>query len=885
MTSENTSDKSPSLPHFIKALQDTQLNEFEKTKSGREVVQHFTHYQFLQFENGSHVAELIKERANFVDQILKKLWHTFIDDENTSLIAVGGYGRGELHPYSDVDLLIISDDPMRHQEAFSTFITFLWDIGFEVGQSIRTLEQCFEEGLDDVTTATNLLEARWITGAYESFEALQQLWSKPDFWPTKTFYQAKKNEQEQRHKRFNETVYQLEPNLKESPGGLRDLHTIFWVAKRYFRVQSIHELVQKQFLTPEEFVQIEAANKYLNRVRFALHHMRKRREDRLLFDNQRLIAEKFGFKDNPEKMAVEQFMSGYYRNVQTVVKLNEILMQHFRERLFEQQEKNIEQINPRFCLINGYLDIRHPEVFAQNPTALLEVFIVLQALPAAKGLRSNAIRSVRNHLHLIDHSFRNDPINKALFLEIFRQPAGINAAVKRMHSYGILGAYMPVFQKITGLMQFNIFHAYTVDDHTILVIRNLRRFFVLKFAYEFPTAHQIAQTICKPEILFLAALFHDIAKGRNGAHEILGAEDTREFCAHHNLAKRDAKLIEWLVRHHLDFSHVAQRKDISDPKIIQEFAELVDNQSRLDHLYLLTVADVCATSDDVWNDWKNSLFLELYNETSSMLRQNEDAPKSKAKKALKTQESAKASLSKLELKPAQYQEFWDSFIYSDFFSRQTPADVARLTKTLYQHQYDVENWVQVSPKSSRGASELVIYMHDRDFLFANIAHSLDRQKFDIMEARIFSTNDDKTLVLMYFLERDQHEIIQATQCQTIESRILQDLVKPLPETPVSNYPSYLDRRIRCFETPTQISFHKINKHKTELYISTQDRPGLLARIGFSLKKCNIRLHDAKIHTVGEKAEDVFIISDTQNLAIDSKPLQRELENAIIDLLD
>ncbi|WP_240693140.1 [protein-PII] uridylyltransferase [Thiomicrorhabdus indica] len=875
----------PSLPHFISALQDSNLKVFEKTKSGREVVQHFTHYQFSQFENGSHVAELIKERANFVDQILKKLWQTFIEDPNTSLIAVGGYGRGELHPYSDVDLLIIADDPMQHQEAFSTFITFLWDIGFEVGHSIRSLEDCFQEGLDDVTTATNLLEARWITGSYEPFEQLQQLWSKPDFWPTKTFFKAKKNEQEQRHKRFNETVYQLEPNLKESPGGLRDLHTIYWIAKRYFRVQSIHELVQKKFLTPEEFVQIEAANKYLNRVRFALHHMKKRREDRLLFDNQRLIAETFGYHDNPEKMAVEQFMSGYYRNVQTVVKLNEILMQHFHERLFESDKKSIQNINPRFCLINGYLDIRHPNVFAQNPTALLEVFIVLQALKEAKGLRSNAIRSLRNHLHLINDSFRNDPINKALFLEIFRQPAGINAAVKRMHSYGILGAYLPVFQKISGLMQFNIFHAYTVDDHTILVIRNLRRFFVDHFAYEFPTAHQIAQTICKPEILFIAALFHDIAKGRNGAHEILGAEDTRQFCEQHNLPQKDANLIEWLVRHHLDFSHVAQRKDLSDPKIIKEFAELVDTQARLDHLYLLTVADVCATSDDVWNDWKNSLFLELYNETSNMLQLNEDAPKSKAKKALKTQEVAKATLSKMELKPSQYKTFWESLTESEFFSRQTHADVARLTKILYQHQMGSDNWVQVSPKSSRGASELVIYMNDRDFLFANIAHSLDRQKFDIMEARIFSTTDDKTLVLMYFLDRDTHEIINQDSCDTIESRILEDLIKPLPESPANAYPSYLSRRIRCFETPTQISFHKINKHKTELYISTQDRPGLLARIGLALKQCNIRLHDAKIHTVGEKAEDVFIISDTQDLAIEDKEVQRMLENAIIDLLD
>lgn len=875
--------KTPSLPQFITALQDPDLKVFEKTQSGREVVKYFTEYQFHQYENHSPVAELIKERANFVDQILKKLWQTYIPEDAATLVAVGGYGRGELHPYSDVDLLIICDKPMDYQEAFSTFITFLWDIGFDVGHSIRSLDDCFHEALDDVTTATNLLESRWITGGYEPFQALKSLWRRKDFWPTKSFFKAKVKEQEKRHQRFNDTVYQLEPNIKESPGGLRDIHNLSWVAKRYFRVHSIHELVQKQFLTPEEFVQIEAAIKYLNRIRFTLHYLKRRREDRLLFDNQRVIAEAFGYEDTPEKMAVEQFMSGYYRNVQTVVKLNEILLQHFHEKLFDDKQPKIEEINTRFRLINGYLDIKHPNVFHDYPTALLEVFIVLEVLPQAKGLRSNAIRSISNHLHLIDEQFRQDPINKALFLEIFRQPRGINAAVKRMHSYDILSAYLPNFKKISGLMQFNIFHAYTVDDHTILVIRNLRRFFVAEFVYEFPTAHQIARSICKPEILFLAGLFHDIAKGREGDHEILGAVDAREFCQNHNLPVADSNLIEWLVRYHLEFSHTAQRKDLSDPNIIREFAELVQTQQRLDHLYLLTVADVCATSDDVWNDWKNSLFLELYNETSSMLSQTEDAPKSKAKKALRTQEVAKDLLLKMGIKPAQYQWFWDSLLDSEFFSRQTPNEVAHITYRLFKLKDTKKNWVEVEAESSRGASELMIYMQDRDYLFANIANSLDKQKLDVMEARIYSTNDQKTLVLMYFLNRNDHLAIDPESTRELQDKIEKDLLIENIEPSRKN--KVLNRRISCFETPTQITFNKINNSRTELYISTQDMPGLLARIGLALKSCNIRLLDAKIHTVGEKAEDVFIISDTENLAITQTEKKRALENAIIDKLN
>ncbi|WP_319379727.1 [protein-PII] uridylyltransferase [Thiomicrorhabdus sp.] len=855
----------PSLPHFINALNNPELDHRERSAAGREVLKRFIDYQFRQYDDGAPVANLIKERATFVDQLLKKIWKSFICNERAVLIAVGGYGRGELHPYSDIDLLILCEEPDHNQEPISAFITFLWDIGFDVGHSIRSVEECIEEGSQDVTIATNLLEARWITGDYTRYQALQEIWRHKNFWGNKAFFQAKYEEQLARHKRFNDTIYQLEPNIKESPGGLRDIQMIYWVAKRKFQAKSINELVQRNFLTTEEFLEIEAASKYLNRIRFALQHLKKRREDRLLFEHQQSIAESFGYEDNPDKMAVEQFMSGYYRNVQNVVKLNEILLQHFREEFFEEHLPVMKPINSRFYLINGYLDIVHPQVFSDNPTALLEVFIVLESLQEVQGLRSNAIRSIRDHLHLINDEFRRDPINKALFMEIFRQPKGINAAVKRMHGYGILGAYLPVFKKISGLMQFNIFHAYTVDDHTILVIRNLRRFFVDEFSYEFPTAHQIAKTICRPELLFLAGLFHDIAKGRKGAHEILGAEDALEFAQNHNLSKKDAELISWLVRYHLEFSHVAQKKDLSDPKVINQFAELMQDQEHLDYLYLLTVGDVCATSNDVWNDWKNSLFLELYNETSNRLAQQSDAPKSKAKKALQTQEKAKEILTKKTLGADSYQKLWDSLSASEFFSRQSSADVARITEKLYRLDKH-ETHIFVRSQSIRGASELMIYMPDRDYLFAYIANALDHLGLDVMEARIFSTNDGMTLVLMYFLEREAHQRIDSqaeiTVAETIRNQLNQDTLLPVMSS------ARLNRRMRCFETPTEIIFNHLTEKRSELVLNTKDVPGLLARIGQALMECNIRLHDAKIMTVGEKAEDVFVISDIHGMAID-----------------
>ncbi len=870
-------------PHttlFIQALNNQ--NQPEIIKSGRHVLTEFLNHQFTLYENGIAVSELIKERSNFIDQLLKSIWSHYMSSKTATLIAVGGYGREELHPYSDIDLLILSENIQEHQEPLSNFITLLWDLGFDVGSAIRTVEDCFDAGLEDVTTATNILESRWITGHYQHFERLQSIWNHPKFWPSKAFFQAKYTEQENRHKRFNETVYQLEPNIKESPGGLRDIQTIYWVAKRHFNATSINELVQRNFLSTEEFIEIETAYKQLNRIRFALQHLKKRREDRLQFDLQQSIAESFGYTDTSEKMAVEQFMSHYYRNVHSIVKLNEILLQHFREILFDDQ-KVTENINRHFNIVNQQIEIKDPNLFTHNPTSLLEVFIILETLPNVTGLRSKTIRAIRDHLHLIDDDFRKDPINKALFIEIFRQPKGVNAAVKRMHSYGILSAYLPAFQSITGLMQFNIFHAYTVDAHTVLVIRNLRRFFIEEFTYEFPTAHQIAKHLCKPEILFLAGLFHDIAKGRGGHHEQLGAKDAIQFSITHHLPKKDGQMIYWLVLNHLEFSGTAQRKDLSNPEVIHQFAQLVKDQEHLDYLYLLTVADVCSTSDSVWNDWKNALFLTLYNETSKALSLSKKQPADRTKKALNTQEKARELLAKKSIRPAQYKPFWSSMAQSEFFSRQNAPDVARITQQLYNADHN-KTHLFIQTQKHLGATELMIYMKDRDFLFAHITHALDLLGLTVVEARIFSSTDQMTMLIMYFLDRENMSFIDPERHQEVTEKIQQQLIKPDIENHFLANTTQA-RRIRCFETPTEFIFNTLNKQRTELHITTKDIPGLLSKIGQALKLCNIRLHDAKIHTVGEKAEDVFIISDTHNRAITDPHLKERFSAELIDLIE
>jgi len=846
----------------------------------RQLIKTFNEAQFNQFDAKQEIEHLLSQRSAFIDQILKEVWKNMMPpslSEHAGLIAVGGYGREEMQPYSDVDILILCENPDDHQEVFSQFITFLWDLGFQVGQAIRSFQETIDAAKEDISTATNLLEARWICGDYEGFQKLQLIWKSKQFWPSQAFFEAKLNEQEMRHNRFNNAMYQLEPNVKESPGGLRDVQNLLWVAKRHFNANSLQDLVAHAFISNEEFHQIKETYSFLNKVRFALHKLKKRHEDRLLFDNQQKVAKMLGFDETDEQQAVEAFMSVYYQNVRIVAKLNELLLQHFQEDIFHQGEDIIIKINPRFRVINHYLDVHNETLFQKNPTALLEIFIILEAhKQSILGIRSRTIRLIRNHLGLIDDEFRNDPINQALFIEIFRQPQGVHSAVSRMHSYGILEAYLPDFQHIVGLMQFNIFHAYTVDIHTIMVIRNMRRFFISEHAYEFPTASQIAKHLCKPEILILAGLFHDIGKGCGGSHEVVGAKMTIDFSQKHHLSKNDAKLLYWLVRTHLDFSAVAQSKDLSDPEIIANFAKLVETQERLDYLYLLTIADVLATSKEVWNEWKNSLFLQLYRSTSQYLDQAENTPKTRANLALRNQEKARELLAQRDIKVAKFQTLWNQFSETLFFSHQSANEIARITKLLCQANMEEIN-VSAKGASRKGASELIIYMPGKDFLFAQFTYILDKMNLNIVEAKTYSGKNDMTLVLIYFFDQNNEPINDQEKLDRIAQTLQTKLAEPIPDN-MTYKPE--QRRIRCFDMPTEITFKQTNKKFTELTLNTKDIPGLLAKIGQVFKRCEIRVHDAKIHTIGEKAEDVFLITNLENKPILAKALLDQLEETL-----
>ncbi len=872
------------IDDFIATLKDSDTKHV--FSAGRELLESFSQHQYQQFDSGIEVKELLLERSNFTDQLLVQLWQHFFPEQaqvSLTIFAVGGYGRRELQPYSDIDILIFGEDYQQYEEQISKFITLLWDIGFKVGHAVRNLAETIEEAKLDVSTATNLIESRFVTGAVNNIRHIQSLWEEGGIWPSIQFFEAKLEEQIARHNRFQNTIYQLEPNVKESPGGLRDIHSIFWIAKRHYNASSIQELVQYGFINEAEYQEISDAFDYLNEVRFTLHRLKKRSEDRLLLEHQQLLAEKKGLAFEIITQTVEAYMKPYYQKTQNVAKLNEILIQHFKEEIFNASKNEVVNINPRFQLVNNYLDVRKDNLFNKNPTALLEIFIILENQnELIQGIRSRTIRLIRNNLDQIDQQFRNDPINKALFLEIFRQPQGVNASLKRMHSYGILGAYLPAFGKITGLMQFNIFHAYTVDEHTLLVIRSLRRFFIDEYAYEFPTAHKIATELCKPEILLLSGLFHDIAKGRDGEHEQVGAIDAKLFAEHHNLSQKDTELLSWLVLKHLDFSYVAQKKDLSDPQVISDFAINMGSQERLDYLYLLTVSDVISTAPETWNDWKNKLFLRLYNLTSQALDDSISLPKSRAKLALMHKENAIDSLKKQAIKKEQYKKLWEEFDNTEFFSRHSQAEIVKITKTLIERQK--HNIItHIYKKTPRGASALVILMEDRDFLFAQITKILDLMQFNIVEAKIYTGKKDKTLVVVHFLDKDNQMLTDEDLIEQVNQALQYELsLSDAAPTDINNREPRLHK---AFDTPTEIAFKKINEKQSELCINTKDVKGLLAKIGKALKQSKIRLHDAKINTVGEKAEDVFLISTTDGTSLNSKECKKELSKNLMNAIN
>jgi [protein-PII] uridylyltransferase len=831
------------------------------------------------------IEDLVRDRAQLVDMVLRAAWanHAGKFAGDLGLVAVGGYGRGELHPSSDIDIMVLlpKSDSADWQPDIERFLTFLWDIGLEVGHSVRSIDDCQRESLADISVATTLFEARLLSGPEPLFAGMRRALAPDRLWVSQDFFEAKCKEQTERHHRYFDTAYNLEPNVKSSPGGLRDIQTIGWVAKRHFGTDTLDELVAHGFLTREELRKLKAGQSFLWKVRFGLHVLTGRREDRLLFDYQIKLAKLFGYEDASFTLAVEQLMQKYYRTVMDISLLNEMLLQLFREAILTQSAAPLP-INARFQIRNDYLQVTHPEVFARNPSALLELFVLLQQHPELRGVRAETIRLIGTHVWLIDEEFRQNPRHHRLFIEILCAPVGVTHELRRMNLYGVLGRYIPSFGRVVGRMQYDLFHAYTVDAHTLFVVSNLRRLAMPKFNDEFPALSQIMQSLPRQEIAYLAALFHDIAKGRGGDHSELGAVDAEAFCLEQGLGRYEARLVAWLVRNHLILSITSQKKDISDPEIIQEFARRVGDQVHLDYLYVLTVADVRGTNPKLWNSWKARLFEEFYERTKRALRRGLETPIDQDELIRETQEQALSIMSE-NVTPTEAAAVWTQWTEA-YFLRYTAEEIAWHTALLATRTADDDTpLVAIRQLTDRGGTAVLTYTPRRLRSFARTTGVLDQMGLNVVDARLITSANGFSLETYEVLEDNGAVIADAVRVQDIERGLWRALrqVEDAPPAVTRRAP----RQVRMFRTPTQVNFSVDNRNeRTILELIAADRPGLLSEVGKVFRAERVAINGAKIMTVGERAEDVFYITGADGGLLTEEVCQR-VQEALTSALD
>ena len=848
--------------------------------------------------------------AGLTDAALRSLWQANGFGGDLALLAVGGYGRGELFPYSDVDVLLLlpdAADPARDtalRQRIESFIGQCWDIGLEIGSSVRTVPECLSVAQGDVTVQTALLEARLIVGNRRLFKGFQARFSAQ--LDALDFFSAKRLEMRQRHAKYEDTPYALEPNIKESPGGLRDLQIILWTARAAGIGGRWEDLHRAGLVTTHELRQLRHNEALLSAIRSRLHLIAARREDRLVFDLQNAVAESFGFQhrlaDDGRVMlrASEVLMRRYYWAAKAVTQLNQILLQNIEEHLRAAQGEPAPKqrpINERFVDRDGLLEVVHDELFEQQPRAILEAFLLYAQTPGLKGLSARTLRALYNARAVMDRHFRNDPVNRQTFLAILQQPQGITHAFRLMNQTSVLGRYLWVFRRIVGQMQHDLFHVYTVDQHILMVLRNMRRFFMAEHAHEYPFCSQLAAGWDKPWLLYIAALFHDIAKGRGGDHSELGALEARRFCQQHGIEPADARLIEFLVREHLIMTSIAQKEDLSDPEVIQAFARRVGNERNLTALYLLTVADVRGTSPKVWNAWKGKLLEDLYKLTVRTLGGRAPDPgaviESRKRQAL-------IQLALASEPQDSHKRLWDTLEVS-YFMRHDAGEIAWHTRQLARHAVrpvatkteavgaggesagtvkTFETIVRARLSPVGEGLQVLVYAADQPDLFARICGYFDRAGFSILDAKIHTTRNGRALDTFQIINplvpdhnREFIGMVEAELPAAVESQA------PLAPPRLGR----VSRRVKSFPIAPRVDLRPDDKaQRWLLTVTASDRVGLLYSIARVLAAHGINLELAKVSTLGERVEDMFLLQGAQ---LQHNKTQLAIEQELLDVLE
>ncbi len=845
------------------------------TASLREQLQDGRRQLRERYAADGNARRMLRGHRLLIDRTLRDLWKEAALPGTLALAAVGGYGRGELFPHSDVDLLVLlPTQPNEELKAkLEALIGNLWDAGLEPGHGVRTIDECLSESAKDITVQTSLLEARWLCGSRGLFAGFTRAMREQR--SPQEFLQSKRLEQEQRHGKYQDSPYSLEPNLKEAPGGLRDLQAILWISHSAGLGDNWMQLAARELITAIEARQLARNQKFLSELRIRLHYIAGRREDRLLFDYQSALAAQFGYADTAHKRASEQLMQRYYRTAKAITQLNALLLQNIAVQLLSGDDSLPDILSERFQAAHELLEARDPDLFERQPGAILESFLLLQQHAELKGMSATTLRALWRARMRIDARFRRDPTNRALFLQILQQPRGVVHALRRMNQYSILGRYVPAFGRIVGQMQYDLFHAYTVDQHILTVIRNLRRFTMVEFAHEYPQCSRLIAGFERHWLLYVAALFHDIAKGRGGDHSRLGMLDARAFCRAHGLTREDTDLVVFLVEHHLSMSAVAQKQDLSDPDTIKAFADAAKTERRLTALYLLTVADVRGTSPTVWNAWKGKLLEDLFLLARRLLRGGGIGFEQDIQEK---QEEALRLLRLYALSDEVKDRLWSQLDVA-YFLRHDAKDIAWQTRTLH-YRVDTDRPVVKTRLSPIGEGlQVMVYTRDQRDLFARICGYFEQINFSIADARIHTTLHGYALDTFLLLGPGNNPHYR-DMINLIETDLADRLQRQTPLHPPTR--GRVSRQLRHFPITPEVNIRPDEKKtRYALSIIAGDRPGLLYAIALVLGKYNINLITAKIVTLGERAEDVFLVSGE---ALSNPRTVLQLESDLLDAL-
>jgi len=809
------------------------------------------------YERRPNAAALLRGRVKLVDGVLRQLWREVGMPRDTALVAVGGYGRGELFPASDVDVLILVPVgfDVHSEPRLERLVGLLWDIGLDIGHSVRDISGCIEEAERDITVKTTLLEARYLCGNRQLFDAFEQRFQR--YLDAESFFKAKQLELQERYARFNDTPYSLEPNCKESPGGLRDLQVILWVARAAHLGTTWRALADTVLVTAEEAHRLRQAEEFLAHVRIRLHHIARRREERLLFEHQEALAGAFGLVATPAKRASELLMQRYYRNAKLVTQLNTLVLQNLAARIAHDAAAPPIVIDAHFQMVRELLDIRDDDVFEREPRAMLEAFLTMQRRSELKGMTARTLRALWRSRGRIDAAFRRDPANRALFLSMFQQKRGLVHELRRMNQYDILGHYLPAFGRIVGQMQHDLFHVYTVDQHILQVVRNMRRFTMPEFAHEYPFCSRLIAGFERHWLLYVAALFHDVAKGRGGDHSKLGVADARRFCRDHGIRGDDADLVAFLVEHHLTMSSVAQKQDLADPEVMRAFAGTVRSERRLTALYLLTVCDIRGTSPKVWNAWKGKLLEDLYRAT---LRVLQGAQPAQAMGQDERPEEARSLLRLHGLMSGVEEGFWRQ-LDTVYFMRHDADEIAWHTRNLYYRVDSPDPVVKARLNPFEEGLQVMIYVPDQPLLFARLCGFFARLGYSIVDAKIHTTRHGHALDSFVLLDPGG-QLPYRDMIGLIEYELVGQLKVQPPLTPPP--PSRLSRQVRHFPFTPEVGIRADDRGQHHIMsVTAADRPGLLYAIARVMGEHGLTLHTAKIATLGDRVEDTFLVSGAE----------------------